>query len=166
MAVVSAGINAMATAALMDFGRQHPVSTDTDQKQLRLARGLTLSFGILATGLALVIGKLGTLIQITITIMGIFGGPLLGIFLLGVLVSRANSFGALTGACAGTLIGVAIGFPQTFLKTDISFMWVGICAAATTIVVGWGASHFGKSPTLEQQRLVYKQGVVRAASCK
>src|SRR5262249_38293747 len=90
MAVVSAGINALATAALMDFRQPLRGAAASDRQQLLLARGLTVLFGLLSTSLALVIGRLGTLLEATNRIMGLFGGPLLGIFFLGVLARRAN----------------------------------------------------------------------------
>ena len=62
MAVVSAGVNSLATSALMDFRRHVPAIGATDRAQLRAARLLTLGFGTAATCLALVIGNLGTLV--------------------------------------------------------------------------------------------------------
>jgi SSS family transporter len=158
MAVVSAGINSLATAALMDFCRQGPATVASDRAQLRWARSLTFGFGALATSLALVIGNLGTLVQITITIIGIFGGPLLGIFLLGVLSRRANTAGALIGATAGALVGVVVAFPEAFLQMKISFLWIGFTAALATFGIGWAASFGGRPPTEAQQSLVYRVG--------
>ena len=107
------------------------------------------------------IGKLGTLIQISVTVFGIFGGPLLGIFLLGVLVRRANARGAVVGLIAGTLCGIVVAFPQYFLRAPVSFLWIGCSAASATIVVGWIASFSSTPPTLAQQELVYRRKISR-----
>lgn len=160
MAVVSAGINSLATAALMDFHRPGAYTPESDKFRLLLARLLTVLFGTLATGLALVIGKLGTLVQITITIMGLFGGPLLGIFLLGVLVRRANTIGALLGAGAGIAAGIAVGFPERFLGMKISFMWIGFVTTVVTFTIGWICSFLNAAPGPEQQALVYRPGMI------
>lgn len=155
IAVVSAGINSLATAALMDFRSSHSPEMKSDRSELRTAQLLTLGFGCLATCLAFVIGQLGTLIQITITIMGIFGGPLLGIFLLGVLVPRANSWGALTGMLLGTLSGVAIAFPQPWLGRDISFLWIAFVSALVTLAAGWLLSFLSAPPSQDQRQMTY-----------
>jgi Na+/proline symporter len=159
MAVVSAGINSLATAAMMDLRRESLVanSASVDRAQLRTAKLLTLAFGATATSLALVIGNLGTLFQITITIIGLFGGPLLGIFLLGVLVRRANTTEALLGAVAGAIVGVAVAFPETFLGMRVSFMWIAFSAAVTTFAGGWLGSFFAVGPSEQQQALVYRR---------
>lgn len=159
MAVVSAGINSLATAGLMDFRRQSTTVATSDHLQLLIARIMTLGFGVMATTLALVIGRLGTLVQITITIMGIFGGPLLGVFFLGVLVKRANTTGALVGAFFGALTGIAVGFPEFFLRTKISFIWIGFCSALVTFLAGWVASYLNDPPSMAQQALVYRRGM-------
>jgi SSS family transporter len=161
LAVVSAGINSSATAALVDFRRRSESDVRSDKDQLAVARRLTLCFGAIATLIALIIGKLGTLIQITNTILGVLGGPILGLFLLGVLVKRANSTGALAGFAAGSIIGVMIGFPKTFLGTEISFLWIGFVSAFATFVFGMLFSLSGSSPSLEQQQYVYRRGPKR-----
>lgn len=48
-------------------------------------------FGILTVGLAFLAQKMGTLVQMANTVFGCIGGPLLGVFSLGVLYRRANS---------------------------------------------------------------------------
>jgi sodium-coupled monocarboxylate transporter 8/12 len=158
MAVVSAGVNSLATAALMDF-RSTPLPPDTKApRHLRMARRLTLGFGVLATGLAMVIGKIGTLIKITGTIMGLFGGPLLGMFLLGVLSRRANAPGALLGAAAGAIAGAAVAISAQ-LGYEISFLWTGFVSTLVTYVVGRFYSQFFPAPNAQQLALVYRRGV-------
>ena len=85
MAVTSAGINSLATAALMDFGPLFGLQAASDRQQFRWARFLTAFFGIVATLSALVISRLGTLLEASWKTLGLLGGPLLGLFFLGVL---------------------------------------------------------------------------------
>jgi SSS family transporter len=156
MAVVSAGINSLTTAAMMDFRGEPTASIMSDRSSVWLARRWTFGFGILATALAFVIGLLGTLIQISIMIIGIFGGPLLGIFLLGVLVPRANSAGALTGLGMGMITALVVAFPRPFFHTDISFLWIGFYSSLVAFGVGWLTSFFSAPPTPEQSALTYR----------
>jgi sodium-coupled monocarboxylate transporter 8/12 len=156
IAVVSAGVNSLATAALKDFRQTLGGAGDSELRQFWMARWLTLLFGVLATLLALVIGRLGTLLQATNTIMGLFGGPLLGVFLLGVLSRRANGSGALVGALAGALAGSLVAFSEKLFAYPISFMWIAFSATAVTLILGLFASWFFAMPAPAAQALVYR----------
>jgi sodium-coupled monocarboxylate transporter 8/12 len=148
MAVVSAGVNALATAALMDFrGKRRSVSPE-DRSELNKARILTALFGVMPTLLALfVIAHLGTLIEGVINVNGLFGGPLLGIFFLGVLSKRANGNGALIGALAGVITGVAVFFSRRLCGYELSFLWIAFFSTAVTWTVGWLASWLFPAPS-------------------
>jgi len=59
-------------------------------------------------GLAFVAGSLGSIFQVTITVIGAFGGALGGAFLMGMFLPCVNKF----GASAGMLLGL---FSTAFL---------------------------------------------------
>ena len=90
--------------------------------------------------------------------MGLFGGPLLGIFFLGVLSRRANGNGALAGAGAGAIAGALVAFSKYFLPRPISFLWIAFASAGTTFVVGWVSSLLFPAPSPVAQELVYWRG--------
>jgi sodium-coupled monocarboxylate transporter 8/12 len=154
IAVVSAGINALATATLIDFRSFLGRHLDSERHQFRMARWLTILFGVVATLLALVIGRLGTLLEATNKIMGLFGGPLLGVFFLGVLTRRANGPGALAGAIIGGAVGTLVAFSNDWFGYPISFMWIAFSAATVTFAAGWLASLFLAPPVSAAQALV------------
>jgi SSS family transporter len=133
MAVISAGINALATTALIDFCSNERVD---DSKRVLSARILTFTFGGLATLVALQVGRLGPMVEATNKIMGLFGGPLLGVFFLGVLTARPNGTAALVGAGAGAVVGGLIGFSHLLLKDPLSFLWIAPGSVLTTVVTG------------------------------
>lgn len=156
VAAVSAGINALATAALVDFGSAPGTGPSGEARQFRLARGLTVLFGIVATALALGIGRLGTLVEVSIKTFGVFGGPLLGIFFLGVLSRRANGNGALIGGAAGAVAGLGVAFSQTISSMNISMMWIPVASTGVTFVLGWLASLAFAAPGSEILPLVFR----------
>jgi sodium-coupled monocarboxylate transporter 8/12 len=159
MAVASAGINALATTVLVDFGRVVHAEGQSEQRRVRLARGLTVGFGVLVTLLGLGLRRTGsTLIESIFLIQGLFGGPSLGIFLLGALSRRANGSGALIGAVVGALSGALIGLSKPLFNYPIAPLWISFAAALLTYLAGVAASLLFPAPGPAQQALVYVSG--------
>ncbi len=153
MSTVSAGINSLTTATLMDFiyrGDNETGSRMEENRRVRTARLWTVFYSGLTTLLALGIERLGTLIEASKKISGFLGGPLLGIFFLGVFSRRANA--------RGTLIGAIAGFAAVFgagAFTSISFMWYAMVGCLVTWGVGELASFLFPKPTAEQLRFSF-----------
>lgn len=146
MSTISAGINSLTSASLVDFYQRLWRQPDLSEKnQLRLARMLTFTYGGAVIVLAFLVEKLGTLLEATNKVISLIGGPLIGLFLLGMLCARATARGALTGWGAGLLVTLFVCF-----GTRISFMWYALIGAATTMVVGYALSRFGPPPTAKQ----------------
>ncbi len=163
IATVAAGINALATAALVDFGRAPETGRHSEAGRFRLARLLTVLFGIVATSLALGIGQLGTLVEVSVKTLGVFGGPLLGIFFLGVLSRRANGNGALIGGVVGALAGLAVAFSARLSPISLSMMWIPVASTGVTFLLGWLVSLGFSAPGPEILPLVFR-GQPRTAS--
>jgi len=135
MSATSSGINALTTATLMDFRQRLSHKPSTEAQQLRLARFLTLGYGALVIVLAFGVSRLGALIEASNKAIGLVGGPVLGLFLLGMLIKRATPWGAVIGWAAG----VAAVIPVCFF-TQTSFLWYGVVGTVVTVAVGWLAS--------------------------
>lgn len=134
MSTVESGINSLAALVACDWlpGRKLP---------LRVSRALSAVFGLGVIGTALLAPYLGkNVFDIIIKISGALFGPLLGLFLLGMLVPRANTAGALIGLIAGVDALVIA------LLTPISPWWYGALTCVPTFVVGTVASLFFPAP--------------------
>jgi sodium-coupled monocarboxylate transporter 8/12 len=66
------------------------------------------------------------------TIIGIVGGPMLGLFLLGMFTQRATERGALIGCIGGLISSLVI----TLSKTGFSFLWFTLIGVIVTMVIG------------------------------
>jgi len=135
MSATSSGLNALTTATLVDFRQRLSHKPTTEEQQLKLARLLTVAYGALVILLAFVVSKLGALIEASNKAIGLVGGPLLGLFLLGMLLKRATAWGAVFGWFAGVAAAALVCF-----YTRTSWMWYGVVGCAVTFVVGWLAS--------------------------
>jgi sodium-coupled monocarboxylate transporter 8/12 len=180
MSTISAGINSLTSASLVDFyQRLWPQSDLSERTQLKLARRLTLLYGALVIAFAFLVQHLGTLLEASNSVIGLVGGPLLGLFFLGTLVRRVTARGALVGWLAGCLAGVGALLPsllpdglpdylpeslagaaallRAWLKFDISFLWYTLIGCGATMIAGYLASLFEPPPDRQKlQRLVWK----------
>ena len=97
------------------------------------------------TLLALFAGRLGELALAYNRVSSVVSGPLLGIFLLGILTRRATATGSILGAVAGM---AAVGLAS--LRTEWSFFYFGPIGVLTTIAAGYLASLLTRPPKPEK----------------
>jgi len=122
LSTVSSAVNSLAAVTVEDFIKPCMSSRRSDRYYTSLSKVLVLTYGLICVALTFVAEQLGGVLQATFTIFGVIGGPLLGLFSLGMFTTRANKWGALTG------------------------LWLGL---AVSFIVGFGASIVGvKNPTL------------------
>jgi len=141
MSTIDSGINGMTSTIVYDWlGRR--------ELPVRVSRALTAGLGIAVIGAALFVPVLGdTVIGIITTIAGTALGMLLAIYLLGMLVPRANLPGVLLGLAAG-LDCLAI----VWIFTEIPNWWFGAFTIVPTFVVGAVASRFFPPPSEDALR--------------
>lgn len=73
----------------------------TGRLSLLTTKALTLGFGIACTSFAFLGDYFGGLVETVLTFSGVIAGPVLGVFLLGMLTISANHIGTLFGLVSG-----------------------------------------------------------------
>jgi SSS family solute:Na+ symporter len=144
MSSVSSGVNSITAACVVDFYRRFfaphkdiPVparslgaaarADQRDRTELILSRLLTLFWGCTATFLAFVVGRIGLIALIAKTLSGFFGGVLLGMFLVGMILPRANGAGTLLGGLVGFVTISIVG-----LTTSVNIYWYAPIGCSVT----------------------------------
>jgi solute:Na+ symporter, SSS family len=143
MSTLSSGLNSVATVLVTDFYRRLRRGAP-DRFCLKLARGLTLVLGIVSTGTALVMASypIQSLWDVFLTILGLGGGSVAGVFMLGVFTARANGTGTLVGAGASIFVVYLV---QRY--TDVHFFLYAVTGVVTCVATGYLASLvIGKKP--------------------
>uniref|UniRef100_S4R8G0 Sodium-coupled monocarboxylate transporter 1 n=1 Tax=Petromyzon marinus TaxID=7757 RepID=S4R8G0_PETMA len=79
-------------------------------------------FGGVCIVMSLVASLLGNVLQAALSILGMMGGPLLGLFILGIYFPWANELGALAGLLVGLFLSLWVGigaqlYPALPIKT-------------------------------------------------
>ena len=126
----------MSTAVVTDFVRPSVGRWD-EQTFLRLGRGLTVVFGLIGVWLAMLFASadIKSLWDQFMTILGLLGGSMCGLFCLGILTTRAHASGAMVGAVGGAAVLSAV---QQFTATHLLlYAAVGVGAS---FLIGYVAS--------------------------
>ncbi|XP_019952066.2 sodium-coupled monocarboxylate transporter 1 [Paralichthys olivaceus] len=122
LSTVSSSINAMVAVTVEDFIL--PVFKNLTEKQVMwMNMGLSVFYGVLCIGMAGVASVMGSVLQAALSIFGMISGPLLGLYLLGMLFRTSNSVGGLLGMIIGLVLTLWVGiggqiYPPTDEKTN------------------------------------------------
>ena len=132
MSSISAELNALATATVIDFYRRHFKPEADDRHYVAAGRLATLFWGLFACIVALYATSLGSLIEVVNRFGSFFYGSLLGVFVLAVGFPRARA----RGAFWGLLFGIAAVWIAS-RYTDIAFLWFNLIGCIVVVVVGY-----------------------------
>ncbi len=118
MSNLSGSLNSLASTTVLDF--YHPLTggRTSDAALLRLSRWCTAGWGIVLILIAILARGWGSVFTAGLTVASIVYGPMLGAFLLGVLTTRANAAGAITGMAAAAISMLAIWW-----ATSLAWTW-------------------------------------------
>ncbi|KAM4618228.1 sodium-coupled monocarboxylate transporter 2 [Polymixia lowei] len=105
LSTVAASINALATVTYEDFVKQCCVNLSNTASTWTI-KGLCILFGVACTSMAVAASQMGAIVQAALSIHGMCGGPMLGLFTLGIIFPCTNS----KGAAGGLIVGIAITF--------------------------------------------------------
>ncbi|XP_078609883.1 sodium-dependent multivitamin transporter-like isoform X4 [Branchiostoma floridae x Branchiostoma japonicum] len=164
LSVAASGFNALATVTLVDIirpirNRRRLMSSagSTAGQEARdtwISRGLSVWYGAMTVGLSFLASQIGSLIKDTNSIFGALGGPLLGLFTLGIFLPSANTGGALTGFTSGLSLSLWMAIGAFFSKDEhgnvrenafwlyrVSFMLYSVFTWLITVLIGYLASH-------------------------
>ena len=130
MSSLSAELNSLATASLVDFYQRYVMRSAGDRHYLLVSRAFTALWGAFACFVALEAGELGSAIEVVNRFGSYFYGSILGVFALAVLTPRATARGAFFGLLAG-MSAVAL-----VSQTPVGFLWYNVVGAVSVFVVG------------------------------
>ncbi|MFQ5927447.1 MAG: sodium:solute symporter [Terriglobia bacterium] len=135
MSTSSATLNSLATSTMVDFYQPLRGSRENPTELLQRSRWVTVVWGGVLIGLAMLAREWGSVLEAGLTIASVTYGAMLGIFLLGRLTRRANASGTAVGMVAGlaTMLYVRV-------FTAVAWTWDVLIGTLTTFAVGYAVS--------------------------
>ncbi|NLH43056.1 MAG: sodium:solute symporter, partial [Planctomycetes bacterium] len=104
MSTIDSGLNCSATVLLVDFYRRYVNPQVSDKASLWCLRFTTVVWGLLGTGFAILMIRQKSALDKWWQISGIFGGGILGLFLLSLLGVRLRLWQGLTAICVSVAV--------------------------------------------------------------
>ncbi len=152
MSSLDSALNSLATASVVDIYQRFFKRTESDAHYLRAAHLLTVFWGVLGIAAGIYVAGRGGLLEMAVRYTNYFAGPVLGIFLLGVLTRRTTGVGAVTGMVVayGVLILLANAEAWIGWSPPAGGIWLAAEGCLITLVVGYGVSLAGARPRPEQ----------------
>ena len=131
---IATSMNSTSTALVSDFVRRFGWVTD-DRKNLALARVFTVLLGAMGTGMAIYFHLSGStsMWDSFISLIGLVGGPMAGLFLLGIFTTRASGVSALIAA----LTGISLSLTLHLGGADLHGKLYGGIGIVVTVGVGY-----------------------------
>ena len=159
MSSLDSTINSLSATTIKDIYEQFFAEDGKipEEKQLMLSRVMTVFWGVACVGFSFVVGDISkSVIESVNKIGSLANGPILALFLMGILTRRVNSQGAVIGLLTGFAGNVAL---WVYAPT-VSWLWWNVIGFFSSFITGALVSLAFPAPTAEKlEGLVYYRGV-------
>jgi SSS family solute:Na+ symporter len=131
-AALSSSLNAIAATAVNDLYKPFKPRRD-DKHYLRVSHWLTLIWGIIQIGVALLAMRQNrSALDQALSVSSLINGPVLGVFLVGTFLRRVSEPPALIGMITSMVLMLYIRF-----WTPIAWTWYVLIGSLITLLVAW-----------------------------
>ncbi|XP_029983117.1 solute carrier family 5 member 6 isoform X2 [Sphaeramia orbicularis] len=130
LSTISSAFNSLATVTMEDLIKPH-FPAMTERRATLLSKALAVCYGLLCLAMAFLTHLMGdSVLQVALKIFGMVGGPILGLFCLGMFFPWANSTGAIAGLGAGLTVSFWVGIGSIVTRTPGTRVLLSDCRAS------------------------------------
>src|SRR5215212_7327147 len=145
-AALSSSLNSIAATAVNDLYKPFRPKR-TDRHYLRVSHLLTLVWGVVQIGVAVVAWQYpSSALDKALSIASLINGPVLGVFLVGTFLRRVSEPPALIGMVASIVVMLYVRF-----YTPLGWTWYVLLGSGVTFLVAWLAG-FAFAPAPADRR--------------
>jgi SSS family transporter len=140
MSSLDSTINSLSATTMQDVFKSFMGKEFSEKQELFMSKALTVFWGTVCTIFAFYVGDISDSIIVSMNKIGsLANGPILGVFLLGILTKRANALGAITGLISGFVVNTIfwIYLPQ------VSWPWWNMIGCLVCVGLGYTISFAG-----------------------
>jgi len=132
MSTLAGSMSSLSSSSMMDLYTPLAGKVLSEEKKLKISRLLTILWaGLLVLSALIFMGSSRAVVEVALSIASFTYGGLLGVFLLGILITKAKQEDAIAGFVAGILVMVTVITLNLFVWT-----WFTLIGVIATIFVG------------------------------
>lgn len=143
MSTVDSALNCSATVLLLDFHKRYFNPEIGEQASVVFLRLATVAWGVLGTGAALLMIRAKSILDIWWQISGIFGGALLGLFILSLLRVRLHLWQGLVAIAVSVAViswgtfARSLPAPWRWAQCELDAIIIGAVGTAALVMVAF-----------------------------
>lgn len=140
MSSTSSELNALATTTSVDFYTRVLKRDASDREKLFMSKALTVFWGLLAIGFALVANLFDNLIEMVNVLGSLFYGTILGIFLVAFFFKKIKGGGVFYAALVAEAVVLLIHFAQVYHwpilgEFKVEYLWYNVIGCAIVVLM-------------------------------
>lgn len=128
---IAAALNSLSSTCMIDWHQKLRPKERTGERYVKLSRLYTLGWGLFSIGVAMLAGRMGSLIEAVNVLGSLFYGTILGIFAVALFVKWVKGSAVFIAALLTETIVIAI-----YLSDIVSFLWLNLIGCAGVILFG------------------------------
>ncbi len=133
MSSLDSTLNSLSATSLQDLILPLTKKPMSEKQQLWASKLLTVFWGAVCTGFSFGVGGISDSVVVSINKIGsLASGPILGVFLLGLLTTRVGS----RGAICGFLVGFALNLGLWLFVPLVAWPWWNVVGCLSCLAVG------------------------------
>lgn len=132
MSSTASELNALASTSLIDIYKRTINPNLTDGGYVKVAKGLTIMWGMIAIGFASVCSLFENLIQFVNIIGSLFYGTILGIFLAAFFFKQIGAKAVFIAAIITEILVIYI-----YSEDMVAFLWLNLIGCVLVIIIGF-----------------------------
>ncbi|GFY61785.1 putative sodium-dependent multivitamin transporter [Trichonephila inaurata madagascariensis] len=120
LSTISSAVNSLTAVTMEDFIRPYCFCKKLSESWMAfVAKLLAVGYGVLTLLLTFLVANFRGVMEASNVVFGMVGGPILGIYSLGMFTKTANEPGTLIGLSAGFVINAWLGFGSYLTKAKV-----------------------------------------------
>jgi SSS family solute:Na+ symporter len=137
MASIDSPLSSLTSSFVTDVYRPLIRKGATERHYLLVSRVAVIGFGLILAGIAAACAPVENILWFAFQILSVTGGPMLGVFLLGLLTRRKANRANIIAMLVSTVVCVVLLILIKWGKLDLGWSWLIVIGTAITFVLGY-----------------------------
>jgi len=134
MASIDSPLSSLASSFVSDIYRTVIRRGRSESHYLAVSRMAVVGFGLVLAAVAAACGPVENILWFAFEILSLTGGPMLGVFLLGLLTSRRANYGNIVAMVGGTALCTVLLVCSHLELIDLGWSWLILIGTVVTFV--------------------------------